>query len=139
MSDEGVTHRGAISQHIQALPASGIRRFFDLLASMDGVISLGVGEPDFVTPWHIREAAIYALERGRTSYTSNLGLPKLRAAIDPDSFKIKSAEPGNDEVLDVLRLWQRRAAVGAGKRGGECCQERFGRVRLGDKHAAAVL
>ena len=60
---------------------AGIRKFFDLLKGMEGVISLGVGEPDFVTPWHIREAAIYALERGKTTYTSNLGLLKLREAI----------------------------------------------------------
>ena len=70
-----------IAGHVRGIPRSGIREFFDLVQSTVGVISLGVGEPDFVTPWHIREAAIYALERGRTSYTSNLGLPKLRAAI----------------------------------------------------------
>lgn len=71
----------AIAKHVQAIPRSGIRDFFDIVQSMKDVISLGVGEPDFATPWHIREAAIYALERGRTSYTSNLGLPKLREAI----------------------------------------------------------
>ena len=57
---------------------SGIRKFFDLLASMEGVISLGVGEPDYPTPWHIREAAIASLERGYTMYTSNSGMPELR-------------------------------------------------------------
>src|SRR3990172_4622723 len=81
MSDDGVTHRGAISQHVQGLPASGIRKFFDLLASMDGVISLGVGEPDFVTPSHIRQAAIRSIEDGITHYTSNYGLIELRQAI----------------------------------------------------------
>src|SRR3990172_8135018 len=81
MSDDGVTHRGAISQHVQGLPASGIRRFFDLLSSMDGVISLGVGEPDFVTPGHIRDAAIRSIEEGITHYTSNYGLIELRQAI----------------------------------------------------------
>ena len=70
-----------IAANVQAIPRSGIRDFFDLVQGMKEVISLGVGEPDFVTPWHIREAAIYALERGRTSYTSNLGLLKLREAI----------------------------------------------------------
>jgi aminotransferase len=70
-----------IARHVGAIPRSGIRDFFDIVQGMKGVISLGVGEPDFVTPWHIREAAIYALERGRTSYTSNLGLLKLREAI----------------------------------------------------------
>lgn len=78
---EGVTHRGNISQHVQAIPSSGIRRFFDLLASMDGVISLGVGQPDFVTPNHIRQAAIRAIEDGETYYTSNYGLVELRSAI----------------------------------------------------------
>src|SRR5271155_3820945 len=63
------------------LPASGIRRFFDIAARMQDVISLGVGEPDFVTPWNIREAAIYSLERGQTTYTSNYGLLELRQAI----------------------------------------------------------
>jgi aminotransferase len=70
-----------VADHVRNIPPSGIREFFDLVQSRADVISLGVGEPDFVTPWHIREAAIYALERGRTSYTSNLGLLKLREAI----------------------------------------------------------
>ena len=70
-----------IAATVRQIPRSGIRDFFDIVQGMKDVISLGVGEPDFVTPWHIREAAIYALERGRTGYTSNLGLPKLRAAI----------------------------------------------------------
>jgi aminotransferase len=66
---------------IAACPPSGIRRFFDIAAEMDDVISLGVGEPDFVTPWRIREAGIYALEHGYTTYTSNAGLPELRKLI----------------------------------------------------------
>ncbi|MHB8519814.1 MAG: aminotransferase class I/II-fold pyridoxal phosphate-dependent enzyme [Limisphaerales bacterium] len=70
-----------VADHVRDIPRSGIREFFDLVQSQADVISLGVGEPDFVTPWHIREAAIYALERGKTSYTSNLGLLKLREAI----------------------------------------------------------
>ncbi len=72
-----------IARHVATLPKSGIRDFFELVAKMKGqdVISLGVGEPDFVTPWHIREAAIYALEHGKTYYTSNLGTPELRQAI----------------------------------------------------------
>ena len=78
---DGVTHRGNISQHVQSLPSSGIRRFFDLLASMEGVISLGVGQPDFVTPNHIRQAAIRSIEDGETYYTSNYGLVELRHAI----------------------------------------------------------
>ncbi|MBT5707221.1 MAG: aminotransferase class I/II-fold pyridoxal phosphate-dependent enzyme [Verrucomicrobia bacterium] len=70
-----------IARHIANIPRSGIRDYFELVQSMDDVISLGVGEPDFTTPWHIREAAIYALEKGRTSYTSNLGMPRLRETI----------------------------------------------------------
>lgn len=72
-----------VAGHVAALPKSGIRDFFELVAKMKGqdVISLGVGEPDFVTPWHIREAAIYALEKGKTYYTSNLGMIELRRAI----------------------------------------------------------
>jgi aminotransferase len=72
-----------VASHVAALPKSGIRDFFELVAKMKGqdVISLGVGEPDFVTPWHVREAAIYALEKGKTYYTSNLGMIELRRAI----------------------------------------------------------
>ncbi len=70
-----------VADHVRGIPRSGIREFFDLVLGCPDVISLGVGEPDFVTPWHIREAAIYGLERGRTSYTSNLGLLSLREAI----------------------------------------------------------
>jgi aminotransferase len=70
-----------VADHVRDIPRSGIRDFFEIVQSMQGVISLGIGEPDFVTPWHIREAAIYALERGKTGYTSNLGLMTLRTAI----------------------------------------------------------
>lgn len=70
-----------LSEMVQAVPASGIRRFFDLVSQMDDVISLGVGEPDFVTPWRFREAAIWSLEKGMTTYTSNYGLLELRREI----------------------------------------------------------
>lgn len=70
-----------ISKCVQELAPSGIRAFFDLVLGMKDVISLGVGEPDFVTPWHIREKAISSLEQGSTSYTSNKGMPELRKAI----------------------------------------------------------
>ena len=70
-----------IARHVAGLPKSGIRDFFEIVAKKKDVISLGIGEPDFDTPWHIREAAIYALEKGRTHYTSNLGLMELRRAI----------------------------------------------------------
>jgi aminotransferase len=70
--------RSSVSQRANSIAPSGIRKFFDLLASMEGVISLGVGEPDYATPWRMREAAIYSLEQGRTMYTSNMGTPELR-------------------------------------------------------------
>lgn len=70
-----------ISDVVQATPVSGIRRFFDIVSQMHEVISLGVGEPDFDTPWRISEACIYSLERGKTHYTSNYGTPELRQAI----------------------------------------------------------
>ena len=70
-----------VARHVAGLPKSGIRDFFEIVSKMKDVISLGIGEPDFDTPWHIREAAIYALEKGRTHYTSNLGLIELRRAI----------------------------------------------------------
>lgn len=75
------TTRAFIADHVRGIPRSGIRDFFDIVQSMDNVVSLGIGEPGFVTPWHIREAAIYALEHGRTGYTSNFGLLRLRHAI----------------------------------------------------------
>jgi aminotransferase len=75
------TQRQFVAQHVAGIPRSGIRDFFDVVQRMPDAISLGVGEPDFTTPWHIREAAIYALERGRTQYTANLGLLRLRQSI----------------------------------------------------------
>lgn len=74
-----------ISNRVKQTPPSGIRKFFDMVIGMEDVISLGVGEPDFVTPWHIREACIYSLEKGYTTYTSNSGLIELREAIS-DTF-----------------------------------------------------
>jgi aminotransferase len=73
--------RNWVADHIARLPRSGIRDFFELVNTMDDVISLGIGEPDFATPWHIREATIYALQRGFTSYTSNLGHLPLRKSV----------------------------------------------------------
>lgn len=73
--------RNPISKIVGDLEPSGIRRFFDLASTMDNIISLGVGEPDFDTPWHIREEGIYALEKGRTFYTSNAGLLDLRKEV----------------------------------------------------------
>ena len=73
--------RDPLSKKIIEIEPSGIRKFFDVANTIEGVISLGVGEPDFVTPWHIRDAGIYALEKGRTYYTSNAGLIELREEI----------------------------------------------------------
>ncbi len=70
-----------VSKNVREIPPSGIRKLFDVANEMKGVISLGVGEPDFITPWNIREAAISSIERGRTHYTSNKGLPELRELI----------------------------------------------------------
>ena len=70
-----------VANHVRDLPRSGIRDFFAVVSEMPQAISLGIGEPDFITPWHVREAAIFALEKGRTSYTDNRGLLRLRKAI----------------------------------------------------------
>ncbi|HEX5176353.1 MAG TPA: aminotransferase class I/II-fold pyridoxal phosphate-dependent enzyme [Chthoniobacteraceae bacterium] len=100
-----------IANHVRTIPRSGIRDFFEVVQTMTDVISLGIGEPDFDTPWHIREAAIYSLEKGHTGYTSNLGLPKLRAKIaayvakhfqasyDPDTEIIVTV--GVSEAIDL--------------------------------------
>ncbi|HKX62969.1 MAG TPA: aminotransferase class I/II-fold pyridoxal phosphate-dependent enzyme [Verrucomicrobiae bacterium] len=92
-----------VASVVRNIPRSGIRDFFDIVQAMKDVISLGVGEPDFVTPWHIREAAIYALERGRTSYTSNLGLLKLREALSrhlAEKFRVQYS-PANQILIAV--------------------------------------
>jgi len=102
---------GLISERTKRLSPSGIRKFFDLLASMEGVISLGVGEPDYPTPWHISEAAVKSLERGYTMYTSNSGIPELRQetakylkekyGIDYDPFGEILMTVGVSEALDL--------------------------------------
>lgn len=74
--------KNLIATKVSNLPPSGIRKFFDLASQMEDVISLGVGEPDFDTPWHIREEGIYTLEKGKTIYTSNSGLLELRQEIN---------------------------------------------------------
>ena len=73
--------RDPLSKTIKTIEPSGIRKFFDLVSEMDDAISLGVGEPDFDTPWHIRDEGIYSLEKGRTFYTSNAGLKELKVEI----------------------------------------------------------
>lgn len=100
-----------VKRSLKELPFSGIRKFFDLASGMKDIISLGVGEPDFVTPWHIREAGVYALERGHTNYTSNCGLPQLRQeirsylyrkyALDYDYKKELLVTVGVSEAVDI--------------------------------------
>lgn len=100
-----------LSKRVQAVKPSGIRKFFDLAAEKEGVISLGVGEPDFDTPWHIREAAIYSIEQGRTFYTANQGLLELRKEIcryldrrfslSYDPYKEVIVTVGGSEAIDI--------------------------------------
>ncbi len=104
--------RPLVAPHIASLPKSGIRDFFDLVSTMKDVVSLGIGEPDFVTPWNIRENALYSIERGHTHYTSNLGMLPLRKEIckyvesdfdvryDPASECIVTV--GVSEALDLV-------------------------------------
>lgn len=101
-----------INQTVRYLKPSGIRKFFDIAATRKGVISLGVGEPDFITPWHIREEAIHAIEKGKTFYTGNRGLLKLREGIcnyyhrrfgvdyDPQQNVIVTV--GGSEAIDIV-------------------------------------
>ncbi|MDI6785588.1 MAG: aminotransferase class I/II-fold pyridoxal phosphate-dependent enzyme [bacterium] len=89
-----------INKKVLEIPPSGIRRFFDIIATMDEVISLGVGEPDFDTPWHIRESSIYYIEQGYTTYTSNSGLIELRETISKKLFQEHYLEYNSqDQVL----------------------------------------
>jgi aminotransferase len=100
-----------LSRRLNRISPSGIRKFFDLLASMEGVISLGVGEPDYATPWHISEMAIESLEKGYTMYTSNSGIPELRQEVtrylkdtydmDYDPFGETLITVGVSEALDL--------------------------------------
>ncbi|HOW96717.1 MAG TPA: aminotransferase class I/II-fold pyridoxal phosphate-dependent enzyme [Kiritimatiellia bacterium] len=80
-TNDSKSPRDFIAGHIVDMPRSGIRDFFDIVSTMKDIISLGIGEPDFDTPWHVREYTVFALERGATHYTSNMGLLELRRAI----------------------------------------------------------
>ncbi len=95
--------RNRVADHVQRLQPSGIRRFFDLAANMEGVISLGVGEPDFVTSWGVREACIASLHNGYTSYTANAGLMELRTEISKYMKKEFEVEynPSSDIIVTV--------------------------------------
>ncbi|MGX8706398.1 MAG: aminotransferase class I/II-fold pyridoxal phosphate-dependent enzyme, partial [bacterium] len=106
-------YEAALSPRVKDIAPSGIRKFFDLLENMDtsDAISLGVGEPDFVTPWHIRDAGVYALEKGFTKYTSNAGLADLRREISKymlrrfqlhyDPMKQMIITVGGSEGIDI--------------------------------------
>ncbi|MEF2243467.1 MULTISPECIES: aminotransferase class I/II-fold pyridoxal phosphate-dependent enzyme [unclassified Paenibacillus] len=92
-----------LSPLVRDMKPSGIRRFFDLVSTRKDVITLGVGEPDFVTPWNVREAAVYALEKGKTQYTSNAGMPELREQIGQylnDAFQLEY-NPANEMIVTI--------------------------------------
>ncbi len=89
-----------VAEHVRDIPRSGIREFFAIAATMENVVSLGIGEPDFITPWHIREAAIFALEKGKTSYTENLGLKRLRNEIS--KYVEKNFNQRYDSATEVM-------------------------------------
>ncbi|MBQ7642082.1 MAG: aminotransferase class I/II-fold pyridoxal phosphate-dependent enzyme [Acholeplasmatales bacterium] len=92
--------RDFLSQKVKEIKPSGIRKFFDIASEIKGAISLGVGEPDFDTPWHIREEGIYSLERGKTHYTSNSGLKELR--IEITKYLKRKYELQYDPINEVL-------------------------------------
>ena len=95
-----MTWSNKLSAAVQSIAPSGIRKFFDIAAQMEDVISLGVGEPDFITPWTIRESCVYGLERGYTSYTANRGTLELRTEIANHYKKNFSVEYNPDtEIL----------------------------------------
>ena len=94
-----IDHEKFLSETLRDIKPSGIRKFFDLLADMGDVTALTVGQPDFVTPWHIREAAIDSLERGHTYYTSNSGLPELRSEVCKYMKRRFELDYSADEVL----------------------------------------
>lgn len=95
--------RNPLSKVVTEIKPSGIRKFFDIVSEMEDAISLGVGEPDFDTPWRIREEGIYSLERGRTFYTSNAGLKELKEEIVKYLKRTVNVEynPANEVVVTV--------------------------------------
>jgi aminotransferase len=95
------TRRPLTNAKVERIPASGIRRFFDLVSGVEGVISLGVGEPDFVTPERFREAAIRSIKEGRTKYTSNYGIQPLRQAISEHTARLRGATYDPDREILV--------------------------------------
>jgi aminotransferase len=98
-----VSLRNRLNTTVRDIPRSGIRDFFDIVSTMKDVISLGIGEPDFDTPWHVRESTVFALERGATHYTSNFGYIELRRALSRYVQKSFGAEynPDNEILITV--------------------------------------
>ena len=98
-----MTRRDLTNERVRRIPASGIRRFFDMVSGAEGAISLGVGEPDFVTPDHIRQAAIRSVEEGRTKYTSNYGIRPLREAIAEHTERLRGIryDPASEVLVTV--------------------------------------
>ena len=92
--------RDFLSKKVVEIKPSGIRKFFDIASEIKGAISLGVGEPDFDTPWHIREEGIYSLERGKTHYTSNSGLKELRTEIA--KYQKRKFDTAYDPLKEIL-------------------------------------
>src|SRR5215471_9300411 len=92
--------RDRLNRAVRDIPRSGIRDFFDIVTTMKDVISLGIGEPDFDTPWHVRESTVFALERGVTHYTSNLGYLELRTALA--RYVLKAFGAQYDPQTEVL-------------------------------------
>ena len=107
-----IDYNSVLSTGVKSLQPSGIRKFFDILEVMKDAISLGLGEPDFVTPWHIRDAGIYTLEKGYTKYTANAGLSDLRREISQfmkrhyglqyDMNKQILVTVGGSEAIDLI-------------------------------------
>ena len=114
-----MNYESILCRRVADVPPSGIRKFFDVVSEMDGVISLGVGEPDFNTPWTYTDAAIYSLRRGHTHYTSNWGLIELRRAInryligrfeteyDPRTKFSSPSAPARASTWRCARWWSR--------------------------------
>ncbi len=130
MSEEQIPVEDMLAVKTVALKPSGIRKFFDIVSEMKDAISLGVGEPDFDTPWHIRDEGIYSLEKGRTFYTSNSGLKELREAIAQklerdqglsyDPMKEILITVGGSEAIDLMfrtshaRSWRMQSRSSSG-------------------------
>src|SRR5258708_13471037 len=93
--------RDRLNTTVRDIPRSGIRDFFEIVSTMKDVISLGIGEPDFDTPWHVRESTVFALERGTTHYTSNLGYFELRTSLTAHVRKTLAPESNPQTAVHI--------------------------------------